>query len=59
MNENGLKLICDIVNQRELIQDDITCILDGLDDEIIDRVCQVVVDRMEIVLNLVKENQSQ
>lgn len=32
--------------QREQIQEDISSILDGLDNEQIDLVCQVVVDRM-------------
>ena len=39
-------MIKNIINkQREQMQIDITCILDGLDDKIIDNVCQVIVDR--------------
>lgn len=40
----------DIEDQRQLIQDDIMALLDGLDDPIITNVCQVVVDRMDILL---------
>ena len=36
----------DIEEQRERIQDDLICLLDGLDQEIVDNVCQVVVDRL-------------
>ena len=43
----------DLKNQRESIQEDLRTILDGLDDEVIDRVCQVVVDRFNILLNKV------
>jgi hypothetical protein len=38
-----------IVNQRELIQDDLICVLDGVDDRVITNACQVVVDRMKIL----------
>jgi hypothetical protein len=49
-----LKLV--IANQKEQAQEDIMCILDGIDDQqIIDNVCQVIVDRMDIILNKVKE----
>jgi hypothetical protein len=41
----------DLINQRELIQDDLTCLLDGLDEEMIDNVCQVIVDRFQILLD--------
>jgi hypothetical protein len=40
----------DIEDQRELIQNDLACILDGLDLDVLNRVCQVVVDRMEILI---------
>lgn len=39
----------DIAEQREQAQEDIRCILDGLDDDIVDNVCQVIVDRMNIL----------
>lgn len=39
-----------VLEQRERIQDDILCILDGLDDEVLENVCQVVVDRFKIIL---------
>ncbi len=41
----------DLADQRELIQDDLMCVLDGLDQEILDRVCQVIVDRIRILEN--------
>lgn len=36
----------DIENQRELLQDDLLCILDGLDQEILANVCNAVVGHM-------------
>jgi len=39
-----------IRSQREQIQEDILCILDGLDQERLDNVCQVVVDRFQCIL---------
>lgn len=40
----------DLLDQRERIQEDLCCILDGLDNEIIDGVCETVVERFEILL---------
>lgn len=40
----------DLENQRELLQDDLCCIVDGIDDEITDSICQTVVDRFDILL---------
>lgn len=37
----------DLLDLRELIQDDLMCVLDGLDDEVVTQACQVVVDRVE------------
>jgi len=45
----------DILDQKELAQDDVTCILDGLDQDIVDNVCQVIVDRMNILISKLKE----
>jgi hypothetical protein len=39
----------DIQYQKELMQDDIMCILDGVDDQAITNVCQVIVDRCNIL----------
>lgn len=36
-------------DQCEQIQEDLMCILDGLDDEMLDNVCQVIVDRFNIL----------
>ena len=41
----------DIKDQMELMQDDLTCILDGIEDETVDYVCQVVVERMNILIS--------
>jgi hypothetical protein len=41
----------DLIEQREQIQEDISCILDGIDNEILDYVCQVIDDRFEILLD--------
>ena len=46
----------DLLSQRELIQDDIICILDGSEQKTIDKVCQVVVDRFEILLNQTEDS---
>ena len=43
----------DIVEQREQAQEDIRCILDGTDritDGTTDNICQVVVDKMNILI---------
>lgn len=48
------KLIDLVVLQREQAQEDVMCILDGLDDKTISLVCQVIVDRMNIVLTEIK-----
>ena len=39
-----------IIQQREQLQEDLRCILDGVDDSFLDNVCQVVVDRMNILV---------
>jgi len=35
--------------QREAIQDDLRTFLDGMDDSILDKVCQIVVDHFAIL----------
>ena len=40
-----------IIDQRELIQNDLLTILDGLPQEVLDLVCQVIVDRFSIILD--------
>lgn len=50
----------DLRDQRELIQDDITCVLDGVEQAAIDAVCDVVVERFNILLDkLWKKNNDQ
>lgn len=39
-----------LLEAREQIQEDILCLLDGVDQEILDNVCQVIVDRFDILL---------
>lgn len=39
----------DLDEQREQIQEDLACVLDGIDDEFMTRVCQVIVDRFKIL----------
>lgn len=39
----------DLAEQQEQIQQDLLCILDGLDDEILQNACQVIFDRMNIL----------
>lgn len=41
----------DILDQRELTQDDLISVLDGLEQEFITRICQVIVDRFQILLD--------
>ena len=41
----------DFIDQREQMQEDISCILDGMEDEYIDNCCQVIVDRIQILLD--------
>lgn len=44
--------ITDIIEQREQAQQDVLCVLDGIDNQdILDNVCQVIVDRFNILLN--------
>jgi len=39
----------DLNNQCELLQDDLMCVLDGLEDTFLTNVCQLVVDRFKIL----------
>ena len=47
----------DLEDQRELMQDDLCCILDGLEDEVLDDVCQVIIDRMAMLIPKVDDNE--
>lgn len=38
-----------LTSQSENIQNDLLCVLDGLDNDILDNVCQVIVDRFNIL----------
>lgn len=46
----------DLISCRELIQDDLLTRLDGLDDSILTDVCQIIVDRMALLVALLEEN---
>jgi hypothetical protein len=39
-----------VETQREQLQEDLSCILDGLDPTMMNNVCQAVVDRFNIIL---------
>ena len=43
----------ELANQCQSIQDDLDCVLDGIDQDFMDRSCQVVVDRFKILKELV------
>lgn len=43
----------DLANQCEQIQDDLMCILDGIEDRIITNACQAVVDRFKVLKAIV------
>lgn len=43
-----------LLEQREQIQKDLICILDGLDDKVVENACQVIVDRFHILLEKLK-----
>jgi hypothetical protein len=45
------KLLSLLKDQRELMQNDLQCLLDGLDETVVDNACQIIVDRIDIVLN--------
>ena len=45
----------DFLEQREQMQEDLMCVLDGLDNEVIDNACQVVVDRVNILIDKFEE----
>lgn len=44
-----------IDNLQELIQDDLICLLDGYPDELVDKVCQIVVDRVGNFRNIIRD----
>jgi hypothetical protein len=41
----------DLLDQREQMQEDARCILDGIDDSFMDNLCGMIVDRMNILIN--------
>ena len=45
-----------IDSQKEQAQQDILCILDGLDSTVLDNVCQVIVDRFNILKGITNEH---
>ena len=50
--------IRDLNEQQEKIQEDLLKLLDGLDQVILDKVCDIIVDRFRILKNIVsKENE--
>lgn len=50
------RLVKELTDQKELMQDDLLCILDGIGDQsILNKACQVIVDRINILIAKVKE----
>lgn len=47
----------DLLNVREQIQEDLDCILDGFDNDIVIRAQQAVVDNFKKILDKLKESQ--
>lgn len=45
----------DLLNLREQIQEDLECLLDGQDDELIINTCQMIVDRFKPLPDLTSE----
>jgi hypothetical protein len=41
----------DLLQQRERIQEDLHCALDGIDEDFLDKVDQIIVDRFQLLLN--------
>ena len=54
--DNETRIILqEIKNQKELMQDDILCILYGINDQdLLNNVCQVIDDRMNILKAVIK-----
>ena len=52
---NKQEIIKSIDEQKEQSQQDVMCILDGIDNEYLDNVCQVIVDRFNIIKNNISE----
>ena len=40
-----------LLEQREQIQEDLDCVLDGIDGQVVYNACQVIVDRFKILLD--------
>ncbi len=44
-----------VKEHSEHVQNDLLCILDGLDEDVLDNVCEVIVDRTKILANKLKQ----
>lgn len=51
---NKTKILLSLDLQKEQMQEDVLSILEGLDQQYIDNVCQVIVDRMNILKTDIK-----
>jgi len=49
------KNLTTLIEQRELIQDDLLCILDGLGNKILDDICNIIVERFQILIDKLEE----
>lgn len=45
----------DIVEQREALQNDLLVKLDGLEDKFLDDICNLIIDRFQILLDKLGE----
>ena len=45
----------DLLDQQEQMQEDLMCVLDGLEERVITNACQVVVDRVNILIEKFEE----
>jgi hypothetical protein len=41
----------DLLEKREQIQQDLLCFLDGMDNEVLDKVCDVIVEHFQTLLS--------
>ena len=48
----------DLVDQCELIQDDLHCVLDGIEDKTMIKVCQIVVEHFRVLITKLKNEKS-
>jgi hypothetical protein len=45
----------DLIDQREQIQEDLSCVLDDVDEEYLNKCCDVIVNRFKVLIVLLQE----